>query len=93
MLWECLFGVHARDRIAWRSGTRLRQVADVIAALIAVGAITHRLPAERDLASEFGVAYQTLRHAMKLLRERGLIITRQGRGTFVVAGARRDGGP
>jgi DNA-binding GntR family transcriptional regulator len=24
-----------------------------------------------------------VRHAMKVLRERGLIITRQGRGTFV----------
>ena len=50
---------------------------------IETGEITHRLPSERDLAEEYGVAYQTVRHAMKLLRERGLIITRQGRGTFV----------
>ena len=50
---------------------------------IEAGEITHRLPSERDLAEEYGVAYQTVRHAMKLLRERGLIITRQGRGTFV----------
>jgi DNA-binding GntR family transcriptional regulator len=27
---------------------------------------------------------------MKVLRERGLIITRQGRGTFVAPAARRD---
>ena len=67
------------------------QVADAIAARIEAGEISHRLPAERDLAMEFGVAYQTLRHSMKLLRERGLIITRQGRGTFVVPGARCDG--
>lgn len=66
------------------------QVADAIAARIEAGEITHRLPAERDLARELGVAYQTLRHAMKVLRERGLIITRQGRGTFVSAPARRD---
>jgi len=59
------------------------QAADAIAARIAAGEITHRLPAERELARELGVAYQTLRHAMKVLRERGLIITRQGRGTFV----------
>jgi DNA-binding GntR family transcriptional regulator len=59
------------------------QVADAIAACIEAGEITHRLPAERDLAREFGVAYQTLRHSMKLLRQRGLIITRRGRGTFV----------
>jgi hypothetical protein len=37
------------------------------------------------LAREFGVAYQTLRHAMQVLRDRDLIITRQGRGTFVAA--------
>ena len=66
------------------------QVADVIAARIEAGEITHRLPAERDLAKELGVAYQTLRHAMKALRDRGLIIPRQGRGTFVSALARRD---
>jgi DNA-binding GntR family transcriptional regulator len=66
------------------------QAADAIAARIEAGEITHRLPAERDLAKELGVAYQTLRHSMKVLRERGLIITRQGRGTFVSALARRD---
>jgi DNA-binding GntR family transcriptional regulator len=59
------------------------QVANNIAVRIKAGEITHRLPSERDLAEEYGVAYQTVRHAMKLLRERGLIITRQGRGTFV----------
>jgi GntR family transcriptional regulator len=59
------------------------QVANNIAVRIKAGEITHRLPSERDLAEEYEVAYQTVRHAMKLLRERGLIITRQGRGTFV----------
>jgi len=70
------------------------QAADAIAARIAAGEITHRLPAERELARELGVAYQTLRHAMKVLRERGLIITRQGRGTFVAdsSGRRGDSG-
>lgn len=65
------------------------QVANDIAAKIEVGEITHKLPAERALAEEYGVAYQTVRHAMKVLRERGLIITRQGRGTFVAPSARR----
>ena len=59
------------------------QVANHIASRIEVGEITHKLPAERALAVEYGVAYQTVRHAMAELRERGLIITRQGRGTFV----------
>jgi len=64
------------------------QVANDIAARIEVGEITHKLPAERALADEYGVAYQTVRHAMAVLRERGLIITRQGRGTFVAPAAR-----
>jgi GntR family transcriptional regulator len=59
------------------------QVANNIAVRIETGEITHKLPSERSLAEEYGVAYQTVRHAMKVLRERGLIITRQGRGTFV----------
>ena len=64
------------------------QVANNIAVRIEAGEITHKLPSERSLAEEYGVAYQTVRHAMKVLRERGLIITRQGRGTFVAAPAR-----
>ena len=64
------------------------QVANDIAARIEIGEISHKLPAERALAEEYGVAYQTVRHAMKVLRERGLIITRQGRGTFVAPAAR-----
>ena len=67
------------------------QVAKVIAARIEAGEIGDRLPGERDLAKEFDVAYQTLRQAMKVLRERGLIITRQGRGTFVAPAAWRNG--
>jgi GntR family transcriptional regulator len=66
------------------------QAANAIAARIEAGEITHRLPAERDLARDLGVSYQTLRHSMKLLRQRGLIITRQGRGTFVTPRVRRD---
>lgn len=66
------------------------QVANDIAVRIEVGEIIHKLPAERTLADEYGVAYQTVRHAMQVLRDRGLIITRQGRGTFVAASVRGD---
>jgi GntR family transcriptional regulator len=42
-----------------------------------------RLLPERELATYYGVAYLTVRRAMKVLRERGLINTMHGRGTFV----------
>ena len=61
------------------------QVADHIAARIEAGELAPgaRLPAERDLATEYGVAYDTIRRATALLRDRGLIITIVGRGTYV----------
>ena len=37
----------------------------------------------RDLADEWGVAYQAVRRAMRELRERGLVVSRVGKGTFV----------
>jgi len=42
-----------------------------------------RLRAERDLATYYEVSYGTVRRAMEVLRERGLIETIHGRGTFV----------
>jgi DNA-binding FadR family transcriptional regulator len=41
------------------------------------------VPPERDLASEFGVARNTVRRAMNMLREDGAISRHVGRGTFV----------
>jgi DNA-binding GntR family transcriptional regulator len=58
------------------------QVADLLAARIEAGELTGRMPAERDLASEYGVAYGTIRRAMEVLRERGLVESVHGRGTF-----------
>jgi DNA-binding GntR family transcriptional regulator len=69
------------------------QVANDIAVRIEVGEISHKLPAERALAEEYGVAYQTVRHAMQVLRDRGLIVTRQGRGTFVAPREAPSGSP
>ncbi|MFI1970356.1 GntR family transcriptional regulator [Streptomyces cinnamoneus] len=42
-----------------------------------------RLPGERDLAEEYGVAIGTARRAIQELRERGLLITLPAKGTFV----------
>lgn len=61
------------------------QVADHLTAMIASGDLApgSRLPAERDLAVQYGVSYDTVRRATAVLRERGLIVTVHGRGTFV----------
>jgi GntR family transcriptional regulator len=66
-------------------------VADHLAARIAAGELkpNARLSAERDLAEEYGVAYLTVRRAMKELRERGLIVTVHGKGTYVTDPADR----
>jgi len=61
------------------------QVADDVARRIEAGEITVKLPAERALAEEYEVSYVTVRHAMQILRERGLIVTIHGRGTFVAS--------
>ena len=43
------------------------------------------LPAQRDLAAEFGVSIMTLRQALQLLADDGLIAARHGSGTYVAA--------
>jgi GntR family transcriptional regulator len=61
------------------------QIVDYVTARVESGDWEpgRRLPAERDLAERWGVAYLTIRRAMAVLRERGLIVSVQGRGTFV----------
>src|SRR5688500_9437636 len=44
------------------------------------------LPAETSLAAEHGVALGTMRRALELLAEQGLIERRHGKGTFVRGG-------
>ncbi|MGY0024575.1 GntR family transcriptional regulator [Streptomyces sp. YJ-C3] len=42
-----------------------------------------RLPAARQLAKELGVQLMTVQSAYGQLRDEGLVLTQQGRGTFV----------
>lgn len=46
-------------------------------------AIGERLPSERDLAEQFAVSRMTLRQAVSLLVEEGVLERRVGSGTFV----------
>src|SRR3972149_8155323 len=44
-----------------------------------------RLPGGVELAREFGVAPMTVRQALDALEEKGYIVRKQGKGTFVVS--------
>jgi GntR family transcriptional regulator len=61
------------------------QVAGHIAARIEAGELAPgaKLPPERELAAEYGVAYNTVRRSMDVLRDRGLIVTLRGHGNYV----------
>lgn len=41
------------------------------------------LPSQRDLSASYGVTLMTLRQALSLLSEEGLVVQQPGRGTFV----------
>jgi GntR family transcriptional repressor for pyruvate dehydrogenase complex len=45
-----------------------------------------QLPAERELAQQFGVSRTAVREAVKALREKGLVEAFTGRGTFITDG-------
>jgi DNA-binding FadR family transcriptional regulator len=69
------------------SGGRAEAVAQKIADAIVLGLLHdgEQLPAETDLAAQFGVSTVTLREALASLRQQGLVETRRGRrgGSFV----------
>ncbi len=48
-----------------------------------------RLPSQPDLATRYGVARETVKRALEILRSERLIITRQGSGAFVRAQTQR----
>ncbi len=61
------------------------QVATSLAKEIRTGQLTAgaRLPGEIELARRFGVSRGTMRSALALLSEEGLVATRMGKGSFV----------
>ncbi|TVT48876.1 winged helix-turn-helix transcriptional regulator [Amycolatopsis rhizosphaerae] len=65
-------------------------MADHLAGRIAHGELTANmpLPSERRLAEEYGVSLGTARHATRVLRVRGLVVTIRSKGTYIAPDAK-----
>jgi DNA-binding GntR family transcriptional regulator len=63
------------------------QVADAIEAQIRSGKLQPgaMLPNERSLAEQYGVAVNTVRGAVRALRDRGLVVTLAAKGTYIAS--------
>jgi GntR family transcriptional regulator len=61
------------------------QLADILREMIAKGDLPPRspLPSESYLQQEQGIARGTVRTAIGILRDEGLVVTISGRGTYV----------
>jgi GntR family transcriptional regulator len=61
------------------------QLAAVLRAQIAAGelAANRLVPSELTLQQTYDVSRDTVRHALDLLREEGLVVTVRGKGTYV----------
>jgi GntR family transcriptional regulator len=62
---------------------RYQQIADEMRARLAVVGPGRVLPSESDLSGEFGVSRVTIRRALEILRDEGLVDARQGFGWYV----------
>lgn len=51
-----------------------------------------KLPSQNELAERYGVARMTIHQALKVLRDEGLVVTRQGSGAYVRAPVERPFG-
>jgi GntR family transcriptional regulator len=61
-----------------------RQLAAILRGKIASGDLSGRLPSEKTLMQEYHLAHGTVRKALALLRDEGLVQTTPGWGTYVV---------
>lgn len=60
------------------------QLADDVRRRVAAGELGVRLPSEHQLVTDYGVSRNTVREAMRRLRDEGLIDRQRGRGTTLV---------
>lgn len=86
-----------RDAIAQSdsSGPIYRNVAESLTRLIEGGALQaeERLPSERQLTEVSGMSRVTIRKALALLAERGLVHQKKGSGTYVSGSAPQRAAP
>ncbi len=79
--------VSKRDDISL-SGPKVR-ASEAVVALVRVFIETNNfapgdaLPPERELAKSFGVSRHTLREALRIMEERGVVVSRRGSGTYI----------
>src|SRR5438876_12013502 len=72
-----------------------RPASQRIANLLRAAILTHRfrpgerLPSQNELADRYGVARETVKAALRVLRDERLIVSRQGSGAFVRAQTER----
>lgn len=86
-----ILGKNGSARIARQGDDPLyRQLAEVLRGRIGQGTypVGTLLPTEQDLCDEYGTSRFTVREALRLLAEDGLVERRQGRGTEVVSRTR-----
>jgi GntR family transcriptional regulator len=61
-----------------------RQLAAILRRQIESGELTGRLPGEKTLMQEYGLALGTVRKALAVLRDEGLVETTPGWGSYVI---------
>jgi DNA-binding transcriptional regulator YhcF (GntR family) len=68
-----------------------QQIANHLRAAILTGRFApgERLPSQNELAERYDVARETVKSALRILREERLVVTRQGSGAFVRAQGER----
>lgn len=69
----------------WSPEPKYLQLAAILRERIRSGDLgpADRLPSEPRLRQEHGIARDTVRAAIKVLRDEGLVVTLPGRGTYV----------
>lgn len=76
-----------QEHPATRAKSQPQRVVDSVSSRIQSGSLKpgDRVPSEPELVKEFGVSRTVVREAMSRLQASGLVETRQGVGTFVLA--------